>query len=84
MTKENLHTKCIPFTYNDIALNEKPPIVKQNLCIFFFIIDGVECSLGGCGGPERRHFYQFLLWEGMVVLKELIFNSFYFGQVWWS
>ena len=21
----------------------------------------------------------FLLWEGVVVLKELIFNSFYFG-----
>ena len=22
--------------------------------------------------------------EGVVVLKELIFNSFYFGRVWWS
>ena len=21
---------------------------------------------------------------GVVVLKELIFNSFYFGRVWWS
>ena len=27
---------------------------------------------------------QFLCWEGVVVLTELIFNSFYFGQVWWS
>ena len=26
---------------------------------------------------------QFLLWEGVVVFKELIFNSFYFGRVWW-
>ena len=26
----------------------------------------------------------FLLWEGVVVLKVLIFNSVYFGRVWWS
>ena len=32
-----------PFTYKYIALNEKPPITKQNLCIFFFVIGGVEC-----------------------------------------
>ena len=29
-------------------------------------------------------FKQFLLWEGVVVLKELISNSFYFRWVWWS
>ena len=23
------------------------------------------------------------IWDAMVVLKELIFNSFYFGRVWW-
>ena len=23
-------------------------------------------------------------WEGVVVLKELIFNSFYVWRVWWS
>ena len=50
--------------------------------------------MGGCGGLERTHFEQFLLWEGVVVLKELILNSFYlkelilnsfyFGRVWWS
>ena len=38
----------------------------------------------GCGVPERTDFEQFLLWEGVVVKKELIFNSFYFGRVWWS
>ena len=39
----------------------------------------------------RTDFEQFLLWEGVVVLKELILNSFYFGTgvvvgvvVWWS
>ena len=37
-----------------------------------------------CGGLERTDFEQFLLWEGVVVLKELILNSFYFGKVWWS
>ena len=31
--------------------------------------------LGGCDGLERTHFKQFLLWEGVVVLKKLIFNS---------
>ena len=40
--------------------------------------------LGGCGGLGRPDFYQFLLWEGIVVLKELIFHSFYIGRVWWS
>ena len=38
----------------------------------------------GCGGLERTHFEQFLLCEGVMVLKELILNSFYFGRVWWS
>ena len=37
-----------------------------------------------CGGLERTDFLQFLCWKGVVVLKELIFNSFYFGRVWWS
>ena len=40
-------------------------------------------TLGGCGGLERTHFQQFLLWEGMTVVKELIFFSFYTGRVWW-
>ena len=34
-----------PFTYKYIALNKKPPIMKQNLHIFFFVIGGVECTL---------------------------------------
>ena len=33
--------------------------------------------MGGCGGLERTDFKQFLLWEGVVVLKELILISFY-------
>ena len=40
--------------------------------------------LGGCGHLARTNFSQFLLWEGVVVLIELIYHSFYFGQVWWS
>ena len=38
--------------------------------------------MGGCGGLERTDFLPFLLWEGVVVLKELILNSFYFGWLW--
>ena len=38
--------------------------------------------MGGYGGFERLHFLQFLLWEGVVVLKELIFYSFSFGSMW--
>ena len=41
-------------------------------------------TLGGCGNLERTDFEQLILWEGVVVLKELIFNSFYFGTVQWS
>ena len=40
--------------------------------------------MGGSGGLERNDFEQFLLWEGLVVLKGLILNSFYFQRVWWS
>ena len=32
--------------------------------------------MGGCGGHERTDFEQFLLWEGVMVLKELIFKQF--------
>ena len=40
-------------------------------------------TLGGWGGLERTDFEQFLLWQGLMVLKELILNSFLFGRVWW-
>ena len=33
--------------------------------------------MGGCGAIERIDFLQFLLTEGVMVLKEPIFNSFY-------
>ena len=36
--------------------------------------------MGGCGGLERNDFEQFVLWEGVVVLKELICNSFEFWE----
>ena len=36
--------------------------------------------MGGCGGLERTDFGQFLLWDGVAVLIELIFNNFYFGE----
>ena len=41
-------------------------------------------TLGRCGSVERTDCEQFLLWDSVVVLKELILNSFYFGTVWWS
>ena len=47
----------------------------------------MTCScfyFGGCGGLEGTIILQFLLWADVVVLKELIFNSFYVGKVWWS
>ena len=40
--------------------------------------------LGGCGGLARTAFLTVSILEGVVVLQDLIFNSFYFGQVWWS
>ena len=41
-------------------------------------------TLGGCGDHERTDFSQFLLWEGVVIMKELILKSFYFGRAWCS
>ena len=32
--------------------------------------------LGGFGGPQRTDFCHFLIWEGVVVLKELILLQF--------
>ena len=29
--------------------------------------------LGRCSGPQRARFVQFILWDGVVVLKVLIF-----------
>ena len=51
---------------------------------WFWTVSTLGVSTLGGGGLERTDFEQFLLWEGMVVLKELILNSFYFGRVWWS
>ena len=47
-------------------------------------IDILNIDTGGCGGPQRTDFIQFLLGAGVVVLEELILNSRYFGSVWWS
>ena len=41
-------------------------------------------TLGGCGGPERTDFLTVSTLEGVMVLKEMIFNRFYFWGVWWS
>ena len=38
----------------------------------------IAFTLGGCDGLERTVCLQFWLWERMVVLNELIFNSFQF------
>ena len=42
--------------------------------------------LGWCGWSctELNFFNSFYNGEGVVVLQELIFHSFYIGQVWWS
>ena len=40
--------------------------------------------LGQCGDLEKTGSLPFLLLEGVVVLKELILNSFFLGRVWWS
>ena len=34
-----------------------------------------------CGGLERTGFEQFLLWDSVMVMKELILNSFYNGRL---
>ena len=37
-------------------------------------------TLVRCSGLERTEFLQFLHWECVLVFKELILNSFCFGQ----
>ena len=55
-------------------------VLKELILKKFLLCEGVVV---GSGGLERTDFEQFLLWEGVVVLKELILKSFYFGRVWW-
>ena len=38
-------------------------------------------TLQESGGLKIIDFYQFPLWKGVVVMNELIFNSFYLGKV---
>ena len=38
---------------------------------------------GRCGGLERTHF-KFLLWQCVVVLKELILTISTLERAWWS
>ena len=38
--------------------------------------------MGGSGGLERTYLWQFPCWEGVVGLKELIFDSFSVAWVW--
>ena len=45
ITKENVCTKYTTYTYKYIALNQKLPIMKQNLHIFFLL--QVELSVSG-------------------------------------
>ena len=35
----------------------------------------------GCGNPERTDCHKLVLWQGVMVLNKLIFNSFYCGRV---
>ena len=39
----------------------------------------MSCTLGRCGGHERTDFQHILHWEGVVVLKGLIFIMFTLG-----
>ena len=78
--KENLHTKYTPFTCNDVALNKKLPITKQNLCIFFFIIGRVECTHIGTDNNAVSQ----QIWLGIGLLMHLhVFQAlliFYVNQ----
>ena len=50
-------------------------MVLKELVFYYFY-------LGWSGGLERTDFEQFLPWEGVVVLTDLILNCFYFERVW--
>ena len=32
----------------------------------------------------KELIFKLIFWEGVVVFKELIFNSFCIGRLWWS
>ena len=42
-----------------------------------------DFTLERCGCLDGTYPLQFVIWNGMVVLKEVIFNSFSFGREWW-
>ena len=50
-------------------------------CFLKGLIIIILIILGGCGGHVRSDFRhrQFLLWEGVVVLKRLVLDHFHLG-----
>ena len=42
-----------------------------------------DFNLERCACLGSTNFYQFVIWNGLVNLKEVIFNSFSFGREWW-
>ena len=51
-----------------------------------FLCGEAVVVLKGCGGLERTNlgFLTVSMWEGVVVLKELILTVSNLGRVWWS
>ena len=40
-------------------------------------------TLGACGDHVKPDFNSFYFGRVYMVLKELIFNSLYYGRLWW-
>ena len=61
--------------------NDSFTVSHLGACAGFKLLILRVLHLGGCGGLAITDFKQLLLSYGVVVLKELIFYSFYLGRV---
>ena len=80
IAKENLHTKYTPFTYNDVTLNKKPPIMKQ-ISAYFFIIGRVSVFEVGVHAFFAKHvavegnLWVFYLTFFLLNMRPLLFST---------
>ena len=87
ITKEN-HTKYNPFTYNDIALNEKATYNEAKslhiFFFFFFVIGRIECTNKSSASANRLlGRYQDLPLSPSESIQDLAndFNNFFIRKI---
>ena len=66
---------------NDAADNDNNATLFMTMMAMIMTVMMLTAALGRFGSFEITHFRPMSFWEGVVVLKLLILDYFYFGKV---